>query len=175
MRNDSWGRSSFARCLIKINSEADLIDVVTIGIPLLTRDGFTKETIRVEYEWRPPKCEACKSFSHTIDGCPKKVVVNPHVNSTNNGVQQAGKKVSVPSTVVIPSVVTPNTEKYEPKATTSVPKKNQPPKVTVHSSKKDNITMSNSYAALDEEIDEDVENVYDESANLFLNTKTGGS
>ncbi|GKA70097.1 hypothetical protein Tco_0776161 [Tanacetum coccineum] len=56
MCNESWGRSSFARCLIKVNSEADIVDVVTIGIPSLSRDGFTKETIRVEYEWRPPKC-----------------------------------------------------------------------------------------------------------------------
>ncbi|GKA52626.1 zinc knuckle CX2CX4HX4C containing protein [Tanacetum coccineum] len=32
MCNDSWGRSSFARCLIEVNSKADLVDVVTIGI-----------------------------------------------------------------------------------------------------------------------------------------------
>nr|GEU91098.1 reverse transcriptase domain-containing protein [Tanacetum cinerariifolium] len=51
------GMSSFARCLIEVNSEADLVDVVTIGIPSLTGDGFTKETICVEYEWRPPKCK----------------------------------------------------------------------------------------------------------------------
>ncbi|GKB73282.1 retrotransposon protein, putative, ty1-copia subclass [Tanacetum coccineum] len=36
MCNDSWGRSSFARCLIEVNSEADLMDVVTIGIPSLS-------------------------------------------------------------------------------------------------------------------------------------------
>ncbi|GJX44466.1 mitochondrial carrier domain-containing protein [Tanacetum coccineum] len=36
-----------------VNSEADLVDVVTIGIPSLSEDVFTKETIRVEYEWRP--------------------------------------------------------------------------------------------------------------------------
>ncbi|GJR30161.1 retrovirus-related pol polyprotein from transposon TNT 1-94, partial [Tanacetum coccineum] len=53
--------------------------------------------------------------------------------------------------------------------------KNQPPKVTVPSSKEDNILMSNSYAALDEESDEDVENVYDKSANLLHSTQTGGS
>ncbi|GJX10308.1 hypothetical protein Tco_0642423 [Tanacetum coccineum] len=46
----SWGMSSFARCLIEVNSEADLVDVVTIGIPSLSGVGFTKETIRVEYE-----------------------------------------------------------------------------------------------------------------------------
>ncbi|GJX17683.1 zinc knuckle CX2CX4HX4C containing protein [Tanacetum coccineum] len=41
-----------------------------------------------------------------------------------------------------------------------------------YSSKKDNITTYNSYFALNDD-EEDVENMYDESANLF--TKTGGS
>ncbi|GJY90931.1 retrovirus-related pol polyprotein from transposon TNT 1-94 [Tanacetum coccineum] len=35
--------------------------------------------------------------------------------------------------------------------------------------------MSNSFSALNEEEEEDVENVYDESANLIQNTKAGGS
>ncbi|GJS12161.1 zinc knuckle CX2CX4HX4C containing protein [Tanacetum coccineum] len=39
---ESWGRSSFAQCLIEVNSEVDLVDVVTIGIPSLFGDGFTK-------------------------------------------------------------------------------------------------------------------------------------
>ncbi|GJW91602.1 hypothetical protein Tco_0169155 [Tanacetum coccineum] len=50
MYNDSWGKSSFARFLIEVNLEVDLMDAVTIGIPSLTMDDFTKETIRVEYE-----------------------------------------------------------------------------------------------------------------------------
>ncbi|GJR51872.1 hypothetical protein Tco_1402393 [Tanacetum coccineum] len=50
-------------------------------------------------------------------------------------------------------------------------------KTTGYSSKNDNIIMSNSYSALNEEEDEeeDIENVYDEMANLFPNTKTGES
>ncbi|GKF85442.1 hypothetical protein Tco_0253269, partial [Tanacetum coccineum] len=51
-------------------------------------------------------------------------------------------------------------------------------KFTGNSSKKGNITTSNSYSALenDEEEDEEhVENVYDESANLFPNSKLGES
>nr|GEY88322.1 zinc knuckle CX2CX4HX4C [Tanacetum cinerariifolium] len=44
------GKSSFAWCLIEINSEANFVDVVTIGILSLSGYGFTKETIRVEYE-----------------------------------------------------------------------------------------------------------------------------
>ncbi|GJY77442.1 hypothetical protein Tco_0482558 [Tanacetum coccineum] len=47
-------------------------------------------------------------------------------------------------------------------------------KTTGNSSKKDNLSMSNSFSALNEE-EEDVENVYDESSNLIQNTKAGGS
>ncbi|GKE28211.1 hypothetical protein Tco_1443595, partial [Tanacetum coccineum] len=48
-------------------------------------------------------------------------------------------------------------------------------KTTGNSSKKYNLSMSNSFSALNEEDEEDVENVYDESANLIQNTKAGGS
>ncbi|GJV76260.1 transposase, Ptta/En/Spm, transposase, Tnp1/En/Spm-like protein [Tanacetum coccineum] len=79
--------------------------------------------------------------------------------------------------------------RYEPKATTSVPKKgstnlgnasksspmkNQPPKATITSTMEGKITMSNSYAAMEDESDENVENVYDESANL-IHSKTSKS
>ncbi|GJT54799.1 zinc knuckle CX2CX4HX4C containing protein [Tanacetum coccineum] len=106
-----------------VNLEAELVNVVTIGIPSLSEDDFTKETIRVEYEWRPPRCDTCKIFGHVHDYCPKKVI-------------------------------------------------------TGNSSKKDNLSMSNSFSALNEEEEEDeeeVENVYDDSANLIHNKKAGGS
>ncbi|GJY03037.1 zinc knuckle CX2CX4HX4C containing protein [Tanacetum coccineum] len=160
--------------------QADLVDVVTIGIPSLTEDGFNKETIRVEYEWRSSKCDICKIFSHVHDHCPKKVsssTINKRKGkskSTNSG-QFAGPSVK-------------QFVRYEPKATTNAPKKGATNvsnasksssllKTTSTSSKKDNITTSNSYSALneDEDEEEDVENVCDESANLFPNTKTGGS
>ncbi|GJY03216.1 hypothetical protein Tco_0361368 [Tanacetum coccineum] len=38
-----------------------------------------------------------------------------------------------------------------------------------------NITVSNSYAALDDESEEEVENMFDESANLLNSTKTGAN
>ncbi|GJY72841.1 hypothetical protein Tco_0477272 [Tanacetum coccineum] len=81
----------------KVNSEADLVDAVTIGIPSLTEDDFTKEIIRVEYEWRPPMCDLCKIFGHVHDHCPKKMtsppiattsnVVTPIVEKTNDNFQ----------------------------------------------------------------------------------------
>ncbi|GKB35120.1 hypothetical protein Tco_0880062 [Tanacetum coccineum] len=53
--------------------------------------------------------------------------------------------------------------------------KNQPLKAIIHPTNVGNITMSNFYAALDDESEEDVENMYDESTNLLNSTKTGES
>ncbi|GJU60198.1 hypothetical protein Tco_1237964 [Tanacetum coccineum] len=82
--------------------QADLVDVVTIGISVPYWGGIYPKNHPVEYEWRPAQCG----------------------NSLN----------------------------------------------------KDNITSSNSFSALnveEEDEEEEVENVYDETANLFI--KTGGS
>ncbi|GJU95983.1 putative receptor-like protein kinase [Tanacetum coccineum] len=176
MCNDSWGRSNFARYLSEVNLEADLVDVITIGIPSLSDDDFTKETIRVEYEWRPPRCDTCKIFGHVHDYCPKKVVsahivatsnvVTPNAEKTNDGFQTVSKKKKRKATTNAPK-----------KGTTYVGYTSQSTpmlKTTGNSSKKDNISMSNSFSALNEE-EEDVKNVYDESANLIQNTKAGGS
>ncbi|GJS54396.1 zinc knuckle CX2CX4HX4C containing protein [Tanacetum coccineum] len=160
----------------------DSWDVVTIGIPSLTGDDFTKEIIRFEYEWRQPMCDECKIFGHVHEHCPKKVV-NPLVVTTSN---VAAPTVEKPNdgfqTFAGPSVK--HTVKYEPKAAPSVPKKGTTNVSNPSTSssmlktaetfpKKDNFTTSNSFSALndEEEDDEEVKNVYDESANVF---KTGG-
>ncbi|GJT15314.1 zinc knuckle CX2CX4HX4C containing protein [Tanacetum coccineum] len=193
--------SSFAWCLIEVNSKVDLVDFVPIGIPSLTGDDFTKETIRVEYEWRPLRCDLCKIFGHVHNHCPKKVVsppivttsnvITPTVEKTNVGFQtvcknkkRKGKSKSTNGGQFAgPSVK--QSLRYEPKASTNTVKKvitnvsnasnsSSMLKTTGTSSKKDNITTSNSYSALYEE-EENVKNVYDESASLFTNTKTSGS
>ncbi|PWA89322.1 ATPase, F1/V1/A1 complex, alpha/beta subunit, Zinc knuckle CX2CX4HX4C [Artemisia annua] len=130
MCKDSWGRGSFARCLIEVSSEAELVELL-------------------------------------------------------------GRVVSPP---VVPHVITPTavlnhdgfqTFRYVPKAATSEPKKGATTmgnasksssilKSTGNSSKEGNITTSNLYSALVND-EEHVENVYDESANLFTNPNTGES
>ncbi|GKC51261.1 zinc knuckle CX2CX4HX4C containing protein [Tanacetum coccineum] len=171
MCKDSWGRSSFARCLIKVNLEADLVDVVTISIPSLTGDDFTKETIRV-------------ASPHVVTTSN---VVAPIVENSNDGFQTMGKKKKrkgkAKSTnggqFAGPSVK--YTVRYEPKAAPSAPKKgttnvSNPSMLKTAKTipKKDNFTTYNSFYALndEEEDDEEVKNVYDESANF---PKTGGS
>ncbi|GKD70876.1 zinc knuckle CX2CX4HX4C containing protein [Tanacetum coccineum] len=177
MCKDSWGRSSFARCLIEVNLEADLVDVVTIGIPSLTGDDFTKETIRVEYEWRPPRCDECKIFGHVHEHCPKKVVSPPvvttsivdapTVENSNDGFQTMGKKKKRKGKAKstnggqFAGPLNPSTSPSMLKTAKTIPKK-------------DNFTTSNSFSALndEEEDDEEVENVYNE---IGQNVKTDES
>ncbi|GJR86304.1 sodium/hydrogen exchanger 6 [Tanacetum coccineum] len=87
----------------KINSEADFKESITIGIPDLECPGCTKETIRVEYEWKPPRCHTYNIFGNTGESCPKKVVATPVVNNTNDAKGfQVGKEFN-----------------YQPKATSA--------------------------------------------------------
>nr|GEY53690.1 hypothetical protein [Tanacetum cinerariifolium] len=115
-------------------------------------------------------------------------VITPHVEKTNDGFQTVGKKKkrkgksksTNAGQFTSPSVK--QNVRYEQKATTTAPKmgatymgntsqSSSVLKTTGNSSKKDNLSMSNSFSALNDE--EDVEIVHDESDNL--NTKAGGS
>ena len=118
-------------------------------------------------------------------------VVTPTVEKTNDGFQTVGKSKKKGKSKSTnggqfggPSVK--QTVRYEPKTTTSAPKKgatnvgnlsksSSMTKTTITSTKKGNIATSNTYSTLEDESDEDVENIYDESANLFQSTKTGES
>ncbi|GJX49003.1 reverse transcriptase domain-containing protein [Tanacetum coccineum] len=69
----SWSQINFARSLIEVSSESELKSKVTMAILNEEGDGYTKEVIRVEYEWKPPHCGDCKIFGHDLLQCPKHV------------------------------------------------------------------------------------------------------
>ncbi|KAF5809887.1 hypothetical protein HanXRQr2_Chr04g0162741 [Helianthus annuus] len=73
MCNDAWGRSSYARALIEISADQDLKETLTMAIPELDGNKYVTETIRVEYEWEPPRCAHCCVFGHDSEGCPKRI------------------------------------------------------------------------------------------------------
>nr|GEX90469.1 hypothetical protein [Tanacetum cinerariifolium] len=82
---DSWGRIRFARALIEVSADKELKHEVTMALPIVdaTKEagfetiGYTKEKIRVEYEWKPPICHDCHIFDHTTDQCPKRAHTIP--------------------------------------------------------------------------------------------------
>ncbi|GJY23017.1 zinc knuckle CX2CX4HX4C containing protein [Tanacetum coccineum] len=89
--------------LIQVFSEdglsiiASQIESLTMGVPLIEDMGFTIETVTIEYEWKPPRCDLCKIFGHVPDHCPKKVSITPIVDTpivekTNDGFQTVRKK-----------------------------------------------------------------------------------
>nr|GEU81899.1 hypothetical protein [Tanacetum cinerariifolium] len=47
-----------------------------MAIPLENGTGYTREVIKVEYEWKSPHCIDCKIFGHTNDKCPKRVILD---------------------------------------------------------------------------------------------------
>ncbi|GJT31564.1 reverse transcriptase domain-containing protein [Tanacetum coccineum] len=73
---DSWGRISFARALIKVCADSVLKKEVIMAIENEEDDGYTREVIQVEYEWKPPHCVECKCFGHDHNTCPKRVKEN---------------------------------------------------------------------------------------------------
>ncbi|GJY46492.1 zinc knuckle CX2CX4HX4C containing protein [Tanacetum coccineum] len=98
-----------------IASKLDVLqDSLTIGIPC-EDDRFSIESVSIEYEWKPPRCDLCKIFGHSHDYCPKKVLIpnaetsnvitpnvvntstvpTPLVQKTNDGFQTVGKKKNI--------------------------------------------------------------------------------
>nr|GEV35057.1 zinc knuckle CX2CX4HX4C [Tanacetum cinerariifolium] len=67
------GRNTYARALIEVSEAKALLDLLVVAIPLPNGKGHTLETIKIEYEWKPPRCESCKFFDHIDTYCPKRV------------------------------------------------------------------------------------------------------
>ncbi|GJT49873.1 putative reverse transcriptase domain-containing protein [Tanacetum coccineum] len=187
-------------------------------IPDLDEPGYTKDTIRVEYEWKPPRCPTCNIFGHTSETCPKKVVTDLGVNDnnvSNDGFQKvvnrrrnnkgssAGNKL--PKGVPISKgfqvgkdfafkLKDPNVGFNSDNGTRDEPNSKAGPSKTNNGgeslSTKDtnvrqqdtgkkkisNIASPNPFAALgvDDDEEEEVENIWDESENLNL-YKSGAS
>ncbi|GJT09106.1 cytokinin dehydrogenase 3-like protein [Tanacetum coccineum] len=87
----SWGRSSYARVMIELRANMKLKDNIVVVMPKITREGHYTCNVRVEYEWKPPRCSSCKVFGHIHEECPKntgagekKTVKNP--SQTSRGV-----------------------------------------------------------------------------------------
>ncbi|GKE05932.1 zinc knuckle CX2CX4HX4C containing protein, partial [Tanacetum coccineum] len=60
----SWGRSTYARALIEVSADVELMDELVIAIPAGKDKGHSLATIKIEYEWRPPRCSTCLIFDH---------------------------------------------------------------------------------------------------------------
>ncbi|GJZ82794.1 putative reverse transcriptase domain-containing protein [Tanacetum coccineum] len=95
----SWGRSSYARAMIKLRADVELKDNIVVAMPKITGEGHYTGNIRVKYEWKPPR-PVPKKPNASSSGNKKKDVEptievsksNPFdvLNSVDNDVDSTG-------------------------------------------------------------------------------------
>ncbi|GJT90280.1 hypothetical protein Tco_1079125 [Tanacetum coccineum] len=69
----SWGRSSYTRVIIELRADVELKDNIVLAMPKIIGEGHYICNVRVEYEWKPPRCSSCKVFEHIHEECPKNI------------------------------------------------------------------------------------------------------
>ncbi|GJS85108.1 hypothetical protein Tco_0751649 [Tanacetum coccineum] len=152
---ESWGRISFARCLIEVSADDVFKDTLTMGVPLIEDSGFSIEMAIVT---PPSKEKANDGFQTVYDPKAVKSVSKTGASNVGNTSKSGMSHVSSMS----------KTQPFKAGFPTSSSRR------SFIIEEGGNIIMSNSYASLDDESEEEIDNVYDESGNLFNSTKTGG-
>ncbi|PWA60436.1 zinc knuckle CX2CX4HX4C [Artemisia annua] len=85
-----YGRASFARVLVEIDSSKALVDNVELWYESLGK--ILK--LSLEYTWVPPRCEECKVYGHYLSECAKKVNTVSKVNKDGDTVKPVDVKQS---------------------------------------------------------------------------------
>ncbi|GJR65875.1 zinc knuckle CX2CX4HX4C containing protein [Tanacetum coccineum] len=127
---------------------------VPIWVKFHEGDDFSKETICVEYEWKPPRCD-------------KWLPTRFQPKSHNGGTTGGGNRGTSSSK---PSSSNNNDDTFINKKDTMKDKHKESDVVDKGIMKMSNITSPNPFDVLgsDEDEEEEVENIFDESANLNL-------
>nr|GEU41384.1 hypothetical protein [Tanacetum cinerariifolium] len=93
--------------MIEVRADVEFKDTIVVAMPKLTGEGFYTSTVRIEYEWKPPRCTCCKVFGHIQEECPK----NPGLGVTKNLKDPSQALRGVP---VGPKVGLKPTKEYRP-------------------------------------------------------------
>ncbi|GJU29525.1 hypothetical protein Tco_1173114 [Tanacetum coccineum] len=78
------GLMDYAHALIDIRGDRELKEDMVIAIPNVEDAGEVLYTVRVEYEWEPPRCGVCMVFGHDDTACTKRLVEKPKKQHTNH-------------------------------------------------------------------------------------------
>nr|GEU49763.1 hypothetical protein [Tanacetum cinerariifolium] len=85
------GRSAYARVLIEIVADVELVKSLVVAIPFANK-GHTFATIDIEYEWTPPRCATCCIFDHVSEKCPKLPKKVPATKADDEGFIEVKKE-----------------------------------------------------------------------------------
>nr|GEW55777.1 retrovirus-related Pol polyprotein from transposon TNT 1-94 [Tanacetum cinerariifolium] len=58
---------------VDIQANMELKDTIMVAMPNITGNGYYTCTVRVKYEWKPPRCACCKVFGHIQEECHKNI------------------------------------------------------------------------------------------------------
>ncbi|PWA38381.1 hypothetical protein CTI12_AA581910 [Artemisia annua] len=83
-----YGRASFARVLVEIDSNKPLVDSVELWYESLGK----VLKLWVEHTWVPPRCEECKVFGNYLSDCTRKVNTVSAINKNGENVKVADVK-----------------------------------------------------------------------------------
>ncbi|GJS53739.1 copia protein [Tanacetum coccineum] len=61
-REDGLSAIATKLAIIEIRADLELKDNIVAAMPKITKEGYYTCNIRVEYEWKPPRCACCKGF-----------------------------------------------------------------------------------------------------------------
>ncbi|GJX55613.1 ribonuclease H-like domain-containing protein [Tanacetum coccineum] len=109
----AYTSDGYARILIEIDACNGFSDNLVMVVPNIDGPGYTKETIRVKYEWKPPRCSTVdkdKGGSSTAYDVGF-IEVKKKKSGGNNGGTKNFKPVLVkPKTIYCPKVNQPTEE-----------------------------------------------------------------
>nr|GEW41112.1 hypothetical protein [Tanacetum cinerariifolium] len=164
MCQKSWGKNSYARALVEVSSLNPLQDSLVVAMPFPDGSGHSLESIEVDYEWTPPRCETRKIFDHVDDPCPKRVKVVVQIQVEDDGFtkvnnkkkqqstnqqgsnrQVAGMKLTKPKLNLVYKVVN---KQVTDEGTSSQPAKHQSKLSPKHAEKENLLSLSNSFETL---------------------------
>ncbi|GJV33180.1 hypothetical protein Tco_1393580 [Tanacetum coccineum] len=82
--------------MIELRADMELKDNIVVAMPKITGEGYYTCNIRVEYEWKPPRCACYKVFGHVQEECPKNIGFGETKNlrKTSQTSKDPTKKVS---------------------------------------------------------------------------------
>nr|GFC31086.1 hypothetical protein [Tanacetum cinerariifolium] len=57
--------------MIELRADVELKHNIVVAMPKIIVEGHYICNVRVEYEWKPPRCAFCKVFGHIYEEFPK--------------------------------------------------------------------------------------------------------
>nr|GEV91048.1 hypothetical protein [Tanacetum cinerariifolium] len=90
-----WLESSYARVMAELQADMELKDNIVVSMPKITTEGHYTCNVRVEYEWKPPRCSSCKKEYRPVTKKP---------NASSSGNKKNG---------VVPTVEVSNSNSFD--------------------------------------------------------------